>query len=147
MVQEEEEVVVMVSFVFKSSSLLAFDVLFVAFGSSSSCSERIDDVAVVVVGVVVVVVVGLVGVAFCFPSSVLEDDPGVDNDFKLSLGAVDEVSVALPSVSTGVEDLEFESIPVARLLPRPTSFSFCSLRGFMPCPRIRMSRISYETRS
>ena len=54
-VVEEEEVVevVVVSFVFKSSSLLSFDVLFVAFGSSPSCGDRIDDVAVVVVVVVV----------------------------------------------------------------------------------------------
>ena len=108
---------VVVSFCFKPpSSLLSSVLLFVAF-SSSFCGGSGGDVAVVVVDVVVVAVVGLiivgVSVAFCFPSSVLEDDPGVDNDFKLSSGAVDEVSVALPSVSTGVEDLEFESIPVA----------------------------------
>ena len=107
-------------------SLFSFDLLFVAF-SSSFCGGSGDDVAVVVVAVVVVAVVGLVGVAFCFPSSVLEDDPGVDNDFKLSSGAVDEVSVALPSVSTGVEDLEFESIPVA------SSFRVQCRFLFVPC--------------
>ena len=60
-VVEEEEVVevVVVSFVFKSSSLLSFDVLFVAFGSSPSCGDRDDDVAVVV-EVVVIVDVALV---------------------------------------------------------------------------------------
>ena len=122
--EEVVVVVVVVSFFFKPPpSLLSFVLLFVAF-SSSFCGGSGDGVAVVVVGVVVVAVVGLVGVgvAFCFPSSVLEDDPGVDNDFKLSLGAVDEVSVALPSVSTGVEDLEFDSIPVARLLPSSVSY-------------------------
>ena len=67
MVHEEEEVVVMVSFVFKSSSLLSFDVLFVAFGSSPSCGDRDDDVAVVV-EVVVIVDVPLVNVACSFPS-------------------------------------------------------------------------------
>ena len=102
---------VVLSFLFKPPSLLSFVLLVVAF-LSSFCGGSGVDVAVVVVGVVVVVVVGLVGVAFCFPSSVLEDDPGVDNDFKLSSGAVDEVSVALPFLSMGFEELEFESIPL-----------------------------------
>ena len=105
-VDEELVVGVVFSFFFKPSLLFSFDLLFVAFDSSSCCGSSGGVSAVVVVEVNVVV-------AFCFPSSVLEDDPGVDNDFKLSLGAVDEVSVALPSVSMGFEDLEFESIPGA----------------------------------
>ena len=123
----EVVVVVVVCFFFKPPSSLLFFVLLVVAFSSSFCGGSGDDVAVVVVAVVVVAVVGLVGVAFCFPSSVLEDDPGVDNDFKLSSGAVDEVSVALPSVSTGVEDLEFESIPVA------SSFRVQCRFLFVPC--------------
>ena len=59
--------VVMVSFVFKSSSLLSFDVLFVAFGSSSSCGDNGDGVGVAVVVVDVVALVVVV-VVFCFPS-------------------------------------------------------------------------------
>ena len=105
-------ILVVVSFFFNPpSSLFSFVLLVVAF-SSSFCGGSGDDVAVVVVDVVVVAVVGLVGVAFCFPSSVLEDDPAADDEFKVDLGAVDEISVALP-FSTGFEDLEFESIPVA----------------------------------
>ena len=57
----------MVSFVLKPSSLLSFDVLFVAFGSSPSCGDRDDDVAVVVV-VVVDVDVSLVDVVCFLPS-------------------------------------------------------------------------------
>ena len=62
---QEEEVVVMVSFVLKSSSLFSFVLHFVAF-SSSSCGSSGDDVAVVVV-VVVVVNVPLVDVVCYLP--------------------------------------------------------------------------------
>jgi hypothetical protein len=41
---------------------------------------------------------------------VLEDDPA-DDDL-VDLEAVDVVSVALPFLSMGVEELEFESIPL-----------------------------------
>ena len=112
----------MLSFLFKPPSLLSFVLLVVAF-LSSFCGGSGVDVAVVVVGVVVVVVVGLVGVAFCFPSSVLEDDPAADDDFKVDLAAVDEFSVALP-FSTGFEDLEFESIPVAMRSATPLRPSY-----------------------
>jgi len=43
--------------------------------------------------------------------SVVEDDPA-DDDFEVELEAVDVVSVALPFLSMGVEELEFESIPL-----------------------------------
>ena len=43
---EEEEVVVMVSFVLKSSSLFSFDLLFVAFDTLSFCGNGGDDVVV-----------------------------------------------------------------------------------------------------
>jgi hypothetical protein len=42
---------------------------------------------------------------------VVEDDPA-DDDFEVELEAVDVVSVALPFLSMGVEELEFESIPL-----------------------------------
>ena len=58
---------VMVSFVLKPSSLLSFDVLFVAFGSSSSCGSSGDDIAVVDV-VDVLVEVPLVDVICFLPS-------------------------------------------------------------------------------
>ena len=63
---DDEEVVVMGSFVLKSSSLFSFDLHFVAF-SSSSCGGRDDAVAVVVV-VVVDVDVPLVDVVCFLPS-------------------------------------------------------------------------------
>ena len=52
----------MVSFLSKPSSLFSFDLLFVAFDTSSFSGDSGDDVVVVVVEVVVVVV------AFCFTS-------------------------------------------------------------------------------
>ena len=39
------------------------------------------------------------------------DDPA-DDDFEVDFDAVDEVSVALPFLSMGFEELEFESIPL-----------------------------------
>ena len=63
---QEEEVVVMVSFVLKSSSLFSFDLHCIAF-SSSSCGSSGDDVAVVVV-VAVVVEVPFGGVVCFLPS-------------------------------------------------------------------------------
>ena len=43
---------------------------------------------------------------------VLEDDPAVDDNFDVDLEAVDVVFVALPFLSMGFEELEFESIPL-----------------------------------
>ena len=62
MVEEKEVAVVVISFVFIPSSLFSFDLLFVAFDSSSFCGGSGADVAVIVVEVDVVVVVV---VAFC----------------------------------------------------------------------------------
>ena len=42
----------------------------------------------------------------------LEDDPAADDDFEVELEAVDVVFVALPFLSMGFEELEFESIPL-----------------------------------
>ena len=66
-VEEEEVVEVVVSFVFITSSLFSFDLLFVAFGSSSFSGDSGVDVVVVVV-VIGVDVVTLVVVASCFAS-------------------------------------------------------------------------------
>ena len=44
-----------------------------------------------------------------------DDDPPVDDDFEVDL-AVDVVSVAVPFVSMGFNELELESIPVATTL-------------------------------
>ena len=57
--------VVVVSFVFKRSSLFSFDLLFVALSSSSCCSDNGDDAVAVVVKVGVV---ALAVVAVCFLS-------------------------------------------------------------------------------
>ena len=57
MVQEEEEVVVMVSFVLRPSSLFPFVLHFVTFSSSLCSGGSGDDVEVVVADVVLVVVV------------------------------------------------------------------------------------------
>ena len=62
MLEEEEIVVEVVSFVFIPSSLFSFVLLFVAFDSSSFCGGSGADVAVIVVEVDVVEVVV---VAFC----------------------------------------------------------------------------------
>ena len=56
---QEEEVVVMVSFVLKSSSLFSFDLLFVAFDSFSFCGDSGADVVVVEFEVVALVVVAV----------------------------------------------------------------------------------------
>jgi len=42
---------------------------------------------------------------------VLEDDPA-DDDLEVELEAVDVVFIALPFLSMGFEELEFESIPL-----------------------------------
>ena len=57
---EQEVVVVVVSFLFKPSSLFSFDLHFVAFSSSSCCGGSGDDVEVVVVVADVVLVVVVV---------------------------------------------------------------------------------------
>ena len=57
---EQEVVVVVVSFLFKPSSLFSFDLYFVAFSSSSCCGGSGADVEVVVVVVDVVLVVVVV---------------------------------------------------------------------------------------
>ena len=67
-VEEEKVVVVVVSFVFIPSSLFSFDLLFVAFDSSSFCGDSGAGVVVVVVEVDVVLFV--VVVAVCFASLV-----------------------------------------------------------------------------
>ena len=64
-VEEGEVVVVVVSFLFKPSSLFSFVLHFVAFDSSSFCGDSVADVVVVVVEVDVV---ACVLSAFCFAS-------------------------------------------------------------------------------
>ena len=44
------------------------------------------------------------------------DDPAADDEFEVELEAVDVVSVAVPFVSMGFNELELESIPVATTL-------------------------------